>query len=82
LGRLFRLGGSDVDTAHSALAEFVTAHLSGLLFYDSIVLISPPYVHSACGYAPHSRPCYILRISTYGLIHHQSRRFDSNIQEV
>jgi hypothetical protein len=40
------------------------------------------YVHSVCGYAPHSRPCYLFRISTYGLMYHQSRSSDSDIQEV
>ena len=69
-GRLLRLGRTDIDTTHGALAEFVTGHLRGRLFHRSIAPLSPPYVHPACGYAPHSRPWYIFRISTYRLMHY------------
>ena len=59
-----------MDTAHDALTEFVTEHVRGLLFHGSMAVLSPSYVHPACGYAPHSRPWYIFRISTYRLMHH------------
>src|SRR5262245_19476519 len=36
-GWLLRHKRADINTAHGALAEFVTAHLRGLLFYSSIV---------------------------------------------
>src|SRR5215813_926960 len=45
--RLVRLGRADVDAAQGTFFQFVPADLGGFLFYDLIVLFTPPLVYNS-----------------------------------